>query len=386
MEGRCDPKFQRVADVFEENFMRHREVGAAVSIIVEGETVVDLWGGHSDLGKTKRWRKDTLSPVFSITKMAATLCANILIDRGLVRADDRISTYWPEFGQNGKSDITIAMVLNHSAGVPVITRSLPEGSYGNWETIISLIEEQHPTAPPAQQVCYHLATFGWILGELVQRVTGQKFTEFFQQEVSRLLDVEFYIGLPETEWSRLCEIKFFNPKMVHEQTNLIENLLGGPDKPISIALLNNGNWHPTDPASLRAPQPSGGGVTTARSLAKLLAPFAQDGHDNPILSRSRLDEIEHVSTRSETDDIFRVPVHYSQGFMRSMDNRLTHPGDGHSLCIGPRALGHCGWGGSICFADPERNISFGYVMNRIGKGGLLNRRGQSLIDAGYACT
>src|SRR5579872_878248 len=171
VHGTCDPRFDRVRQEFERNFAERGEVGASVAITLEGRTVVDLWGGIADPVSGRPWEQNTTVVVWSCTKGATALCAHLLVDRGELDLDSPVARYWPEFGQNGKAEIPVRMLLNHQAGVPAVRAPLPAGAFYDWELITSALAEEAPFWTPGLQHGYHGLTFGFLVGEVIRRVS-----------------------------------------------------------------------------------------------------------------------------------------------------------------------------------------------------------------------
>src|SRR5512135_1735185 len=202
--GVCDPKFQAVRQEFERNFRERGEVGASVCVMVRGQTVVDLWGGTARLDTGTPWTKDTVSLVFSCTKGATALCAHILAARGQLDFDAPVAQYWPEFAQAGKGSIPVTMLLNHQAGLPAVRKPLPERALYNWDTMVKALAEEEPFWEPGTRNGYHGLTFGWLVGEVIRRISGKSLGTFFRDEVAEPLGLDFWIGLPEPLESRIA--------------------------------------------------------------------------------------------------------------------------------------------------------------------------------------
>src|SRR5258708_93997 len=196
--GFYDPQFERVAEEFVRNFQERDEVGASVSITIEGERVVDMWGGSADPTSNKPWIEDTIALVWSATKGATALCAHMLADRGLLDLDAPVVRYWPEFGQAGKETIPVKMLLNHQSGLAAIREPLPPGAFCEWELMVNALAKEEPWWRPGSMHGYHGFTFGWLVGEVVRRISGKSLGTFFREEVAEPLGLDFWIGLPET--------------------------------------------------------------------------------------------------------------------------------------------------------------------------------------------
>lgn len=384
VEGRADAAFQGVVDAFVANFAERGEVGASVALSVEGETVVDLWGGQVDLEGSAPWTEDTVSLVFSVTKAATALCAHLLIERGQLDLHAKVTDYWPEFGQAGKADVTVAMMLNHSVGLPAFRETVKDGGYYDWDYMIGLLEAQEPFWEPGTRNGYHMISFGWTVGELVRRVSGKSLGTFFADEFAAPLGLDFWIGLPEALEPRVSNMLPYVPGPDMAMTDFTLALLNEPTSISALSLLNAGGHSLAGPdtrAAHAAELGGGGGIANARALAKLFTPLANGGGD--FFSPDSITRMSQVSMATQRDATLLIPTRFALGFMKSMDNRHRPFGDIESAILGDRAFGHVGAGGSIGFADPDCHLGFGYTMNQMGAGLLLNDRGQAVVDAAY---
>lgn len=383
--GYCDPKFQAVADEFIRNFDKRNEVGASVCTRIEGEAVVDLWGGRFAADSDKAWQEDTISIIFSCTKAATALCAHLLIDRGELDLQAPVTRYWPEFGKNGKEDVTVLMMLNHSVGLPAFREPIKEGGYYDWDYMIKRLEEEEPFWQPGIRNGYHMISFGWTVGELVRRVSGRSLGTFFREEVAKPLGLEFWIGLPEQFEDRVSPMIPFVPDGSGPVSDFINALLSDPSSISSLSWLNSGGHTPDTRAAHAAEIGGGGGISNARSLSNMFVPLANGGvyENKQLISADAIARMSQISMATQMDATLLIPTRFALGFMKSMDNRRGKPGNTDSAILGDAAFGHVGAGGSIGFADPDDNLAFAYTMNRMGEGILLNERGQSLVDAAY---
>ena len=175
VKGSCDPKFAELKDEFERNFEERGEAGASVCVSVNGETVVDLWGGVADTSSAEPWQEDTVSIVFSCTKAAVALCAHILVDRGELELSAPVSKYWPEFAKNGKENTTVQMMLNHESALPALRDPVKPGGFADWDYMIKRMEDEQAFWEVGTRNGYHMINFGWTVGELVRRVDGRPF-------------------------------------------------------------------------------------------------------------------------------------------------------------------------------------------------------------------
>src|SRR5262249_29928034 len=206
IDGRCEPRFAPVRDAFSANFEAGREVGASFAATVNGELVVDLWGGYADAAGTRPWASDTIINVFSTTKAMTALCAHILVDRGALDADSPDPRYWPEFAQAGKERITTRHLLSHTAGLSAIRQPLPTEALYDWARMIEVLAAEAPWWEPGTANGYHAVTYGHLVGEVIRRISGRTPGAFFREEVAAPLGTDFHIGLPESEDSRVAEM------------------------------------------------------------------------------------------------------------------------------------------------------------------------------------
>lgn len=381
VHGICDPKFARVRDEFERNFAERGEVGASVCLSVDGEVAVDLWGGLADPATGDPWREETVSVVFSCTKAAVATCAHILIDRGELDPNARVSEYWPEFARNGKETTTVQMMLDHQSAVPALRDPVPGGAFGDWSYMTRRMEDETAFWEPGTQNGYHMVNFGWTVGELVRRVSGRSPGTFFREEVAEPTGASFWIGLPETEQVHIAPIRMYQPAEGDQPTEFMVRLMTDPGSLQALSFLNTGGWDWNDRRCQAAEVGGGGGVSNARGQVSWYQHLATGS--GRLVSGDRLAAMQMVSAATRRDATLLIPTRFASGYMKSMDNRGLGLGPGTSAIMGHAAFGHVGAGGSVGFADPEARMAFSYTMNQMGGGLLLNERGQSLIDAAY---
>lgn len=386
VHGSCDPKFQQVRQEFEKNFRERGEVGASICVKVRGETVVDLWGGVARQDTQAPWKEDTVSIVFSSTKGATALCAHILVSRGKLDLDAPVAKYWPEFAQAGKANIPVKMLLNHQAGLPAVRTPLPQGAYANWDLWVNALAKEEPFWEPGTRNGYHALTIGWLVGEVVRRVSGKSLGTFFKDEVATPLGLDFWIGLPEDKEPRVAPMIEAAP----DTNSLLYKELITKGSLASLAILNSGGYMGVkaefDTRAAHAAEIGGaGGITNARGLAGMYAPLSCGGSLKGVqlVNSDTLARMGSVASATGKDAVLVLPTRFALGFMKSMDNRQAPAGIQESAIISEAAFGHVGAGGSLGFADPAAEMSFGYTMNRMGAGTLLTDRGQSLVDATY---
>jgi CubicO group peptidase (beta-lactamase class C family) len=268
IEGICESRFLGVRAAFAENFARHGEVGAAVAVTIDGRPVVDLWAGHANAARTHPWVRDTIVNIASATKGPTAICAHRLADRGLLDLEAPAASYWPEFAQAGKAAIPVHMLLSHRAGLPAIETPLPTEALYDWGRMTRALAAQAPWWEPGARHGYHAFTFGWLIGEVVRRITGTSLGGYWRDEIARPLGIDCHIGLAAEHDARVAEFIPVPPPPPGEQ-DLEEELVknAGPmtakavnNPPKTIADMNTSAWR-------RAEVPAGNAHTNARALA-----------------------------------------------------------------------------------------------------------------------
>ncbi len=378
IEGRVDAGFDGVRDAFAANFERHDEVGAACAVHVGGRLVVDIWGGVADVKTQRPYAEDTLQLVFSSTKGATAVVANLLAERGELDIDAPVAEYWPEFAAAGKGEVPVRWLLCHKAGLPVIDAELTLEEVLAWGPVAEALAAQVPSWPPGTAHGYHALTYGWLVGEVVRRVTGKSLGEVFAVEVAEPLGLDFWIGLPEGEEARVAPLVSMDVPADPEARKLYEAFFG-PDTFTGRALLGHsqvfaapGVWNRVDVHA--AEIPAANGITNARSLSRMYASLIGEVDGVRILAPDTVEKARTVQTEGD-DRVLFFESKIGLGFFCS--SAFTPYG-------GPGGFGHSGAGGSVGFADPEAGLSFGYVMNRMMQNLAGDPRSVGLIDATYA--
>jgi CubicO group peptidase (beta-lactamase class C family) len=384
--GTCDAAFAEVQSEFERNFRERDELGASVCVIHEGRTVVDLWGGSADAAGNSPWREDTIVVVFSCTKGATALCAHILASRGELDFDIPVGRYWPEFASHGKSEITVRMLLNHQAGLPGISRAVDVGTARDFEAMVNLLSQERPLWRPGTRYGYHALTFGWLLGEIIRRVSGQTVGAFFHSHVAEPLALDFWIGLPPNEQARVAPVV----APAREPTTPLFDEAVRVGEPVQLAVLNS-RGGVSVPELCDTPQgrqveiPAANGITNARGLAGMYAPLSLGGDLGSIslVDEEQLSQMIATESAATSEAVYLEPCRHSAGFEKASLGALPRNGR-TGLLISELAFGHSGLGGAVGFADPARRFSFGYAMNRHARPDeAIGARRQPLIDATY---
>jgi CubicO group peptidase (beta-lactamase class C family) len=376
--GSCDARFAGVRNALAQNFRAHGEVGAAVAITVEGRLVADLWAGWVDRERTRAWQRDTLVNVFSVGKGMAALSLLILVERGQVDLDAPVARYWPEFAARGKRDVTVRMLLCHRAGLPAIRRPLPDLAMYDWELMTSALAEEEPWWEPGRQHGYHVNTFGFLIGEVVRRVSGKSIGAFFRREIAAPLAADFHFGIGPEHDDRIADYLFAAtpPQIVADDDDDERRFLLGcvymnPPGLSGPGTVNTRAWR-------AAEMPSTNGHANARAVARIYSALACGGAVDGIrLLRAETIAYAVAEASSGSDVVLRRPSRFGLGFQLTQPASLLGPN--------PRSFGHFGAGGSLGFADPDARLAFAYTMNQAGPR-FQNPCTRALIAATYAAT
>lgn len=396
VSGYVSERFAPVFDEFVKNFAQRGEIGASVALTHQGVPVLEAWGGYADalsVQPSVPWQRDQVSVVFSCTKAATALCAHILIAEGALDVNRPVAYYWPEFAAQGKADATVRMALQHSAGVPAIPFSnpVPQQAWADGNYMARQLAQMAPWWEPGTMQGYHAITYGWLIGELVRRVSGISLGAFFNTRVAKPLDIDFWIGMPSEQLGRVAPM--LGTDEVLPGDPFFSRMRVDPMGLQAAAFFNVGGWlgmPPTTPPaynstlSLQSEIGAAGGVTNGRGLASMYAALANGGSFNGvrILPENYVAQLGVIHAAAAVDQTFRMASRFGLGFHGAVDNR--HHVTNASVVMGVTAFGHAGFGGSLGFADPAPRLSFGYHMNRMAPGAALNERGQALVDAAYA--
>ncbi len=356
IHGFCDERFAGVRDAFTANFDRGADIGASVAVYVDGEPVVDLWGGLADPETDRPWERDTITNIWSITKTMTALCALILADRGLIDFHAPVATYWPEFAAAGKENVEVRHVMGHTAGLPFWREPLEVADLYDWDKVTGLLAGQAPEWEPGTESGYHALTQGYLVGEIVRRVTGRTLGTFFREEVAEPLGADFHIGLPEEHDHRVSRV-------VPDMT------MRTPGNP---AVEPKVSW---TPEWRRAEVPAGNGHGNARSVAHVQSVMACGGEARGVrlLSEKGCEAV----FEAQSDGIDRVlgaPLRFGMGY--TLPSAIVP--------LPPRSCFWGGWGGSVVVLDLDARMTVAYVMNRMQDGMLGDDRGVGILQGAFA--
>jgi CubicO group peptidase (beta-lactamase class C family) len=360
----CSARFERLRELFGTKLESGEDLGASVAVNIDGEMVVDLWGGWADEARTVPWAEDTITNVFSTTKAMTSLAALVLVDRGELDLDADVAKYWPEFAARGKAGVKVRHLLSHTSGVSGWKQPVTIEDLYDWDKSTSLLAAQAPWWEPGTASGYHMLNYGHLIGEVIRRITGQRLGEFLAAEIAEPLGVDFHIGLPASEFPRVANV-------------VPPPLPSGPPQldPKSVAFKT---W--TNPWGFRAETTwtegwrradigAANGHGNARSLARLQSAVACGGEVDGVrlLSPRTIDRIFEVQSDG-IDLVLGLPFKAGVGYS-------LLPTEGRVCCWG-------GWGGSLVVIDVDRRITFAYAMNKMAPGGgtIAAALGQRVAD------
>ena len=372
ISGFCDEQFAAVRDAFETNFRERGDVGASVAITLEGEYVVDLWGGHRDRAGTLPWEENTIVNVYSTTKTMAALCALVLADRGEIDFYEKVSAYWPEFAQNGKENVEVRHFMSHSAGLSGMDEPMQGEDFYDWDKVVEALARQAPWWEPGSASGYHALTQGHLIGEVVRRVTGKSLGTYFADEIAGPLGADFHIGTGEEHFDRIGEL-------VPPTTGPADAAADGDPDGIAARTFRNPAADARasgTPGWRKAEIPAANGHGNARSVVRAQTAVANGGSafGVDLLSAQGAARVFDEQTNG-MDLVLGVPVRFGMGY------GLTSS----AMPMGPNEhIGYWGgWGGSTIVIDQDARLCCSYVMNRMEADLLGDMRGFSILGAAY---
>lgn len=371
IHGNCEERYKGVRDVLAANLDRGVDVGASVAVTVEGEPVVDIWGGWADEARTQAWARDTITNVFSTTKTMAALCAHMLADAGELEFDAPVSRYWPEFGAGGKKDsVLVSHVMAHTSGLSGWTEPITIDDLYDWDKATSLLAAQEPWWEPGTVSGYHALTHGYLIGELVRRITGQTLGTFLRERVTEPLGADFHIGLDPVHFDRVSNLVPPPPITIPEGIDPQGVAVRTFSNPmISAEVSWTEEWR-------RAEIPAANGHGNARSVATIQTSLANGGEVSGVrlLSAASCERVLEEQSNGP-DLVLGIPIRFGLGYgLPSAD-----------IPISPstRACFWGGWGGSVILVDMDKHMTLAYMMNKMGDGLVGDDRGFGLAVAVY---
>jgi CubicO group peptidase (beta-lactamase class C family) len=360
VKGHCASRFGKVADALAEEITSGEELGASIALDIDGELVVDIWGGHADRAKTIAWGEDTIVNFFSCTKTLTALAALIAIDRGLVDAFAPVAKYWPEFAENGKQDIEVRHLMSHTSGVSGWEAPFSIEDMYDWEKATSHLARQAPWWPPGTASGYHLINYGHLIGEVIRRATGKTLKEFVRDEIAEPLGADVQIGARDEDYGRIAEL--IPPPHLEVPLDLlpadhplVKTFTSFPPDTDGAEVAASTGWRQADIGGAN-------GHGNARALARALSPISLGGTANGVqLLSPETIELIFEEQSNGIDQVIMIPLRFGIGFGLPCPESVPAIPDGKICFWG-------GWGGSMAVMDPDRGATIAYVMNRMGPG------------------
>ena len=375
VHGEVSPGFEAVAQAFQDLFADYHEMGAGVCVYHHGERVVDLWAGTRDKAAALAWQSDTRSNIFSASKALVAVSVLQLVADGRLDLDQPIAELWPEFASNGKAEITVRQVLSHRSGINAFHPRIDDEAIYDWQKIIEAVAGEEPWWEPGSKQGYSPMLYGWVLGELVRRVSGcSSFDEYFQARVAEPLGLSCVFGLGDDDLDQVADVVAMSAVQTHTGGSLVEVIRNNPrgvtnrafSNPMSLMVGTN------SPAWRQAQIPAANGQATARDLATFYSSLV-DGDDERLLPKSGRGDLWHEQTQA-MDEVLQSQLSFSLGFMRLLPRNVS---SNQFFC-------HPGAGGSLGYGDASEGIGFGFVSRVMGQAILMDERAEHLLQAVYS--
>ncbi|MGN6173946.1 MAG: serine hydrolase domain-containing protein [Streptosporangiaceae bacterium] len=374
LHGACGELFAALRSALQQNLDSGEELGASLVLDIDGELVVDLWGGSCDEARTVPWSEDTITNVWSSTKPVTSLAALMLVDRGELDVDAPVARYWPEFAASGKQDIKVRQLMSHSSGVSGLDQPAAVEDLYDWQKATSRMAAQAPWWEPGTASGYHALNYGHLVGEVVRRVSGKTLKQFVAEEIAGPLGADFQIGAAESDWGRIAEVVPppplpFDLAALDPATPAVKTLTGPPAE---AAVANTAGWRRADMGAVN-------GHGNARSVARIMSVVARGGEVDGVrlLSPETIDLIFREQVNG-VDVVLGVPLRWGLGFGLPRRDVVPWLPDGRICFWG-------GWGGSMIVMDADRRMTISYMMNRMGPGIIGSDRsaayGKAIYDA-----
>ncbi|MDH3641485.1 MAG: beta-lactamase family protein [Gammaproteobacteria bacterium] len=372
VNGTCDERFARVRDEFEKNFSDRGDVGASFAATIEGEYVIDLWGGHRDAERTQPWGADTIANVYSTSKTMTFISTLILADRGELDYTAPVANYWPEFAANGKENIPVSNLLSHSAGLPGFSRVFEAEELYDWDTVVADLATQAPWWEPGTQSGYHATTQGFLIGEVIRRITGKTMGTWFRENVAEPLGADFHIGVATQDLPRVADLlpdpaAGDTPMFEMDKDSMMGRVFGSTN--LTNDAVNSEAWR-------RAELPAINGHGNGRSVVRAQTALANDGSafGVQLLSPAGCARAREVQLES-TDLVLLFPIKFAMGYAYGNEMLPVTPNK--------NAIWWAGAGGSTVVIDEDHRLCFSYVMNQMKAAMVGDERSASLSRALY---
>ena len=373
VSGFCEPRFQKVRDLFTQSVESGYEVGATLAVEYRGEMVINLWGGYQDAAKTRLWQEDTLVNVFSVTKGIVATCIARLVEEKRLDIYQPVSNYWPEYGCNGKENTTVYDLLCHRAAMFGFREPVPEGQWQNWSLFTELLAKQAPYRSPGESQSYHALTFGWLAGELIRRIDGRSVGQYFKDEIADPLALDFKIGLALSDLDRCADMLMMTKDNTQSLFSILTHVpdillpkalrtmkaaLEVGDNKIAFASVLEAADTVNSQAWRLAEVPAANGHGTAASLATFYGVLTNGGaRDNyHILKPETLAMATQIHSPGPDGSLFGLPYKFGLGYM--VDSPMT------AISHAKGRFGHSGIGGEMTFGDKQKGLGFAFLNNQ----------------------
>jgi CubicO group peptidase (beta-lactamase class C family) len=372
LQGKCDTRFDAVRAALEENIDSREELGASLVLDIDGERVIDVWGGYGDLTRTTEWHENTITNVWSSTKTVTSLAALMLADRGLLDVYAPVGTYWPEFAVNGKQDVRVRHLLSHTSGVSGLDQPAVVEDLYDWETATARMAAQAPWWEPGTASGYHALNFGHLVGEVVRRITGKTLKQFVADEIAGPLGADFQIGAAQRDWGRIADVVPppplpFDLDALGADSPVVKTFTGPP---ANAADANTPGWRNADIGAAN-------GHGNARSVARIMSVISRGGEvDGVRLLRPETIELIFDQQTNGTDLVLGIPLRWGIGYGLPRTDTIPWIPD-EKICFWG------GWGGSMIIMDLERRMTISYMMNKMGPGIIGSARSGTYAQAIY---
>jgi CubicO group peptidase (beta-lactamase class C family) len=372
--GTCSARFDPLRELFAAKLESGEDLGASLAVNIDGEMVVDLWGGWADEARTVPWAENTITCVFSTTKTMTSLAALVLVDRGELDLDANVATYWPEFAARGKAEIKVRQLLSHTSGVSGWDQPVTIEDVYDWDKSTAMLAAQAPWWEPGTASGYHAFTYGHLIGEVIRRITGQRLGEFFAAQIAGPLGADFHIGLPPSEFHRVANLVPWPPQPTYlaylDPNGPAFKTFTGPDLDKNIERSCTECWR-------RADIGAGNGHGNARSIARIHSAVACDGEVAGVrlLSPKTIDRIFEVQSDG-IDLVLCMRLKIGVGYGLPWPEVLPFVPEGR-VCFGTGA------GGSLVLADADRRLTVAYVMNKMAPSPIVTPIAAALVERVY---